>query len=120
MTQVELELLIFYENIFFSEICSKQFSAHGNFIAHKKIHSGVRDHICPVCNKTFITSSDMSRHLSTHTGLKNFICDICNKAFTRLVELLVQNCLKSLKILFQFPGTATWSCISEKSTSMIA
>lgn len=35
---------------FFSEICSKQFSAHGNFIAHKKIHSGVRDHQCPGIN----------------------------------------------------------------------
>lgn len=53
------------------EICSKQFAALGNFQAHKKIHSGVRDQICPVCNKGFITSGDVARHMVVKISIRH-------------------------------------------------
>lgn len=71
------------EHPFQCEICGKQFTALGNFQAHKKIHAGIRDQICPVCNKGFITSGDLSRHVLTHTGIKNHHCDVCGKSFSR-------------------------------------
>lgn len=51
--------------------------------AHKKIHAGIRDHLCPVCTKAFITSGDLARHMITHTGIKNHHCDVCGKTFSR-------------------------------------
>lgn len=55
----------------------------GNFQAHQKIHSGIRDHVCPICQRGFYTGGDLTKHMVTHTGIKNFHCDICGKSFSR-------------------------------------
>lgn len=113
------------------EICSKQFAALGNFQAHKKIHTGIRDQICPMCNKAFLTSGesctrskkdvskcnsylfnyligDLTRHLATHTGIKNHHCEICGKSFTRNRDMVAHK--KKLHLMNERAANEVYKC----------
>lgn len=92
---------------YYITVCSKQFAALGNFQAHKKIHTGIRDQLCPVCNKGFITSGDLARHMVTHTGIKNHHCDICGKSFTRNRDMVAHK--KKLHLSHE-RSTETYKC----------
>lgn len=69
--------------LLFLQVCSKQFAALGNFEAHRKIHSGLKNHICQIisCNKRFLTAGDLSRHQKTHSGIKPFSCEVSVYSF---------------------------------------
>lgn len=40
----------------------------GSLAMHMKIHTGVKDHICPYCGKAFAAQSNLIIHKRTHTG----------------------------------------------------
>uniref|UniRef100_A0A1I8FWV0 Zinc finger protein 362 n=1 Tax=Macrostomum lignano TaxID=282301 RepID=A0A1I8FWV0_9PLAT len=74
--------------------CHKAFSRSYSLTTHMKIHSGVRDHRCPMCDKAYSRTDHLKRHIiHSHTpggapsapkppSAKNFICPACQKAFS--------------------------------------
>ena len=46
-------------------------------INHIKIHTGERDHPCPLCDYKGIRRSDLTKHVKLHSGVKEFSCPFC-------------------------------------------
>ncbi|KAJ8933952.1 hypothetical protein NQ318_014954 [Aromia moschata] len=67
--------------------CPKRFGTKPNLMAHKRIHTGVRDYTCDQCGKSFVQKGNLDNHLLTHTAARPFNCNICGKAFKTLVRL---------------------------------
>ncbi|KAL3280611.1 hypothetical protein HHI36_003848 [Cryptolaemus montrouzieri] len=67
--------------------CPKRFGTKPNLMAHKRIHSGIRDYTCDQCGKSFFQKGNLDNHLLTHTAARPFSCTTCNKTFKTLVRL---------------------------------
>ncbi|XP_044752040.1 gastrula zinc finger protein XlCGF26.1-like [Coccinella septempunctata] len=67
--------------------CPKRFGTKPNLMAHKRIHSGVKDYTCDQCGKSFFQKGNLDNHVLTHTAARPFHCNTCNKSFKTLVRL---------------------------------
>lgn len=66
------------------EICHKTLSSKSAFIAHLKIHDGVKPYTCLTCGRSFRKGSHLKDHIETHRGdarKRDFECSICQKKF---------------------------------------
>ncbi len=61
--------------------CGKTFASYSNLKRHKKIHTGVRPHVCAFCARPFLNRSDLVRHWRIHTGERPYRCEVCQHAF---------------------------------------
>ena len=48
-----------------------------------KVHSGVKECICPVCNKSLSRKEYLKVHMLSHANQRDFICPDCGKRFNR-------------------------------------
>lgn len=67
--------------------CPKRFGTRPNLMAHKRIHTGVRDYTCDQCGKSFVQKGNLDNHLLTHTVARPYTCPTCGKAFKTPVRL---------------------------------
>jgi KRAB domain-containing zinc finger protein len=69
------------EKVFRCDICGKAFTASGNMLNHRCIHTGEKPFRCERCGTGFSQRSHLVKHNRTHPGEKPYKCDYCGKVF---------------------------------------
>ncbi|XP_064089711.1 zinc finger protein 91-like [Macrobrachium nipponense] len=49
------------------QVCKKTFFAPKDLARHNKVHTGEKNHVCPVCRRCFSRKDNMTSHLRTHS-----------------------------------------------------
>ena len=53
--------------------CSRTYGKKSNFIAHQRVHSGIKPFACTVCSLTFSQSGTLNRHMRLKHPAQYFI-----------------------------------------------
>ncbi|KAK6629621.1 hypothetical protein RUM43_003438 [Polyplax serrata] len=69
------------------EFCGKNFERNGNYLEHRRTHTGEKPYECGVCLMRFGSHAGLSRHKFVHQDSRTFACDICNKIFKHQIQL---------------------------------
>ena len=92
------------------ETCKLQFSSHGHFEMHQRMHNGEKAFKCEECGAGFVNKNQLQSHQGIHQNLKPFKCEKCGMCFRQnsglRLHLLVHEEEKPKKCPF---CTATFS-----------
>ena len=89
-----------FDQVFKCYICSKQYSSVRNLRRHLDLHSGQKNHTCPMCDKTFARKDYVLEHIKLHTqgfvridddadrdGRGAFKCKVCLRRYKTADQL---------------------------------
>jgi len=60
------------ERPFLCDQCPANFPRQKALVAHKKIHSGIRDEICKLCGQAFNLYEGLYQHMKVRHGIKYY------------------------------------------------
>ncbi|XP_058814263.1 zinc finger protein 625-like isoform X2 [Topomyia yanbarensis] len=70
------------------DLCDATFKLYGNFIIHRRSHTGERPYPCNICGRAFSTSSNMKTHMNVvHSQDRPYKCQQCHKSFNSETRL---------------------------------